>query len=666
MSPFFQFFYLTGFGAACWALGGSLLAFFLRGSPAIPPLTRHILSFSAGNIAFSYLLTALGFARLLIPSVLWGVSFAGMGLAIWRIAAEFRDRVALKEEKSKPIRCNGREEIPVFICLFALVGLFLSPAILQAAAPPYLRDSLVYHLLCPKEYLRVGGLFHIEGNLYSAFPKGHEVLMTLLLATAGDRAAQALAILQHVAAVGALFSLSRLMAGLWAAGICTLGYATVPPAIYFSGCGYVEPALLMTLGGSLLAMVFFCNRSLDGLISGKLTLRESAFIGFLAGWMPALKYTGMIYLGLVGILLLWSQRKEPAREALKAIGVFAVGAAPGLCWMGWNWLDLGNPVYPLAYSFFGGKGWDDVRDRVMSLYFDRFGMGREAWDYLLLPWRFSFLGRFDSVLFDGAMGPFLLIFLILAVASAIRSARRRVNPKMPAGMGFVLFASATFFILGSQQARFWLPFQFLACFYAAPIVELIHKWTRSRRPIKLTMGLVVVVSLAWNGWFLGRQVVAIGYYKPAFGLEEQSAFLKRVIPGYAVMEFINHHLPARSRLFCVWTGAYAYYLDRPYYSDTFLEDAAFRRFLDISNDGKDLSQRLARNGFTHLFVRRSLLEDTMTPRQLEIFGEFLEKGSHELYRYQDFSVFVISASNFSVFPDLGERRKGEFTFTISG
>jgi hypothetical protein len=373
--------------------------------------------------------------------------------------------------------------------------------------------------------------------------------------------------------------------------------------------------------------------------------------------MPALKYTGMIYLGLMAVLLLWSQRKEPGKETLKIIGAFALGAAPGLCWVAWNWMDLGNPVYPLVYSFFGGKGWDDVRDRAMSLYFHGFGMGREARDYLLLPWRFSFLGRFDSTHFDGAMGPFLLIFLTLAVASAIRTVRRGVNQKMLGGIGLVLLTSVAFFIVGNQQARFWLPSQFLACFYAAPIVASIHRWARSRRLLKLATGLIVGVSLAWNGWFLVRQVVVVGYHKPVLGWEEEGSFLKRIVPGYPAMEFVNQHVPLSSRVFCVWTGAYAYYLNRPYYSDTFLEDVTFKRFLDVSNDEKDLSQRLAKNGFSHLFVRRSLLEDTMTPRQREIFGNFVKKETRELFCHQGFSVFAISPSRFRV-PGMQERGAG--------
>ena len=216
--------------------------------------------------------------------MLKAVFFAGIGLAFWKVVIKER---SLHSRLAKRLLQNGRgsqvsidiQEIgkdpgrkSFFSCenevqrnkkdgsvalifLSAVVMLFLIPAILQAAAPPYVRDALVYHLLCPKEYLKAGRLVHIQGNLFSAFPKGHEVLMTLLLSNAGDRAAQGFSVLQQVAAVGELYGLTYLMAGPWSAAVCAVGYATVPPVMYFTGCGYVEPALLMTLGGCLLILV---------------------------------------------------------------------------------------------------------------------------------------------------------------------------------------------------------------------------------------------------------------------------------------------------------------------------------------------------------------------------------------------------------------------------
>src|SRR4030042_6401952 len=210
MNLFWQFICMIVFGAACWAAGDLIIKSFLGKKGVLPSLARHTLAFATGNVAISYLLTALGFIGGFIPSVLWTVFTAGFGLAIWRIAMRFM-RPLQRPSLNHAIQEEGGEKgIPFF--LVATVALFLLPAILQAAAPPYVRDYLVYHLLCPKEYLKVGRLVHVSGNIFSAFPKGHEMLMTLLLEIGGDRAAQGFSILQQVAALVGVYSRTRLMA----------------------------------------------------------------------------------------------------------------------------------------------------------------------------------------------------------------------------------------------------------------------------------------------------------------------------------------------------------------------------------------------------------------------------------------------------------------------
>ena len=368
MNLIWQFICMITFGTACWAVGDILLKGFLGKNFVLPALARHSLAFATGNVAISYLLTVLGFIGGFVSAVLWTVFLGGIGITIWHITGEIKKSTHLKS-LNHPVREGmekGKEGGAPYIFLMVIVGLFFLPAILQAAAPPYVRDSLVYHLLCPKEYLKAGHLVHIEGNLFSAFPKGQEVLMTLLLAIGGDRAAQGFSIFQQVAAISSLYSLIRLMAGSLTASLCAIGYATVPPVIYFTGCGYVEPALLMTLGGSLLVLLLSLRSRRETSVAASTGLRPISLVGFLAGWMVALKYNGLIYLGLIGMILLWSYRREPSKRALTVIGVFSLSAAPGLCWMVWNWVTLGNPVYPMAWFLFGGKGWDEARALAMS------------------------------------------------------------------------------------------------------------------------------------------------------------------------------------------------------------------------------------------------------------------------------------------------------------
>jgi hypothetical protein len=648
MNLFWQSICMIAFGAVCWAAGDILLRSFLGKKAVLTALARHTLAFATGNVFFSYLLTMLGFIGGFLSIVLWAVFFGGIGITIWRIVGELKRYLGSKsgnqrnrDETERRIARERRKENRAHIFLAVILGLFLVSTVLQAAAPPYVRDSLVYHLLCPKEYLKAGRLVHIKGNLFSAFPKGHEVLMTLLLAIAGDRAAQGFSILQQVAAIGAVYSLIRIMAGPWSSAVCTLGYATVPPVIHFTGCGYVEPALLMTLAGSLWVLFFFRRSREQTSIGGSTGFGTIALVGFLAGWLPALKYSGLIYLGLIGLILVWTFKKASSKEAVTVIGVFSLSAGPGLCWMAWNWITLSNPVYPMAWGLFGGKGWDESRALAMSLYLDTYGMGRNLWDYLMLPWRLAFSGRFDTVRFDGAIGPFLIILLILTVASAILLIRRRSPPIMVKETGVMFVLSAAFFVFGTQQVRFWLPSQLLACIFVAPVVGLVADFARSRRILKMVLFSTIVASLTWNMSFLGKQFFAAGYYKPFLGMEGERAFLIRKVPGYPALEFINRNLPGNSYTLCVWTGAYGYYLNRKYYSDTFIEDFTLKEFIHASANGKELSQRLMQAGFTHLFLNLSILKRNMEQSERITFDEFLTKESRHLFRYQNYGVFEI-------------------------
>jgi hypothetical protein len=124
-------------------------------------------------------------------------------------------------------------------------------------------------------------------------------------------------------------------------------------------------------------------------------------------------------------------------------------------------------------------------------------------------------------------------------------------------------------------------------------------------------------------------------------MEEERAFLIRKVPGYLALEFINRNLPENSHTLCVWTGAYGYYIDRRYYSDTFVEDFTLKRLIDASTTGKELSQRLAQAGYTHIFLRLSLLAKNTTSRQKEILRDFLESGAIQLFCSQDFLILRI-------------------------
>jgi len=636
------------FAGSCWALGDLILKLFFSRDVNFQTVTRYTLAFVTGNVAFSHFITGLGFLGLFTSGVLWTVFIVCSVLILWRVGVEVKRSLGRKDQVPKSdlfpapdTQKGSRESQLAAFLLIVIIALFYIPVILQAAAPPYLRDSLVYHLLCPKAYLKAGGLVHISGNIYSAFPKGHEVLMTLLLGVAGDRAAQGFSLFQQLFAISGVYGLIRMRIGPWPSMVCTIGYATVPPVVYFSGCGYVEPAFLMTLCSTLIGLAIFFKIAIEKPSAEILQLKIFSLVGFIAGWMVAVKYTGLIYLCLIGLILLWNQRKRSYKKALTYLGAFSLAALPGFSWMIWNWVTLGNPVYPMAWFLFGGKGLDEDLAITFSLYFDTYGMGRGFLDYLKLPWRLAFSGKFDTIFFDGAVGPFLIIFIFLALFSFISAIQRPPEKNKVMGVGFMLVMSSLFFVFGTQQARFWLPTQLLVCVYASPIVGMIVDWAKNKRLMKAGLILIMAFSLSWNLWFFGKQFISVAYYKPVFGIEKERDFLVRKVPGYSALEFINQSLPPNSQIFCVWTGAYGYYLDRLYYTDTFVEDITLKRFINASSNGNELSRKLTSEGVTHLFLNLPLLRKNMEPNQQGIFDEFLRTETHNLFNYRNYFVFEI-------------------------
>lgn len=648
MGYYIQFIFVILFGCSCWALGNYVLDYFFPSKKYLfLPWARPVIAFTLGNVIYSYAITGLGFLGLYSPLVFNCLFLFGIAVFFFQLLLKLKYKKTLNVQQNKIVQSpasvnkikNGESAAIIVLCI--VIAIFLLPLTMQAAIPPFFRDSLVYHLLLPKLYLQLGHITHIDGNLYSAFPQGHEVLMTLLMSVAGDRAAQGFSILQYIGTIIGIYSIARFISGPWPAAICTIGFATVPPAVYFSGCGYVEPALIMTLTASILLLIHFLGDDLP-IHERKLPAMKNMFImGLIAGWLPAIKYTGLMYLGIIFFMILWQHRKTSLRKIYPLLCIFLLGTMPGFSWMIWNWVTLGNPVYPFAWSIFGGSGWNEDISRVMSIHMGDFGMGRRFLDYILLPWRLAFSGKFDTVYFDGAIGPFLLIFIFFAIMAFFLKLENGARKIIIQGVAFTIIVSASLFIFGTQQARFWLPSQMLICICSAPAVDYFIRYTRGKTIIRALFIVLLVTSLGWNYYYLSKRWSEIGIHKPFLGLESEESFLKRKVPGYPVMDYINLNLPDSSRIFSVWTGAYAYYMDRAYYSDTFLEDVTLKQFIRESADGQELAEKLKNAGFTHIFINYYLTEGNMEPRQLEIFRDFIKNKSRLIVHQGNYFLFAL-------------------------
>jgi hypothetical protein len=91
-------------------------------------------------------------------------------------------------------------------------------------------------------------------------------------------------------------------------------------------------------------------------------LRQFLLVGLLAGSAMACKYLALVSVVVPSLAVtIWLATRQRGRARWSYLAAFLVGLFVSVGpWLIRNAVETGNPVYPLAYSLFGGRDWDAV------------------------------------------------------------------------------------------------------------------------------------------------------------------------------------------------------------------------------------------------------------------------------------------------------------------
>ncbi|HVJ79829.1 MAG TPA: hypothetical protein VNC50_02070, partial [Planctomycetia bacterium] len=188
-------------------------------------------------------------------------------------------------------------------------------------------------------------------NVYAAFPFLAEMYHLAGMHLAGDwflGGVAGQAYLWTFAVMGAVATgaLTANLFGLRAGWIAFFLYATTPWIFRLAAIPYVEGATLYYLAAGLLAARL-----------GQQAVGGAAFVaGAMAGCAASCKYTNILM--VVPPLAVLTIAATGRQSWLRATLAFGLGAALMFGpWLARNAVWTGNPVYPLAYSVFGGSNW---------------------------------------------------------------------------------------------------------------------------------------------------------------------------------------------------------------------------------------------------------------------------------------------------------------------
>jgi hypothetical protein len=479
------------------------------------------------------------------------------------------------------------------LVILGLMGIASVVALIGCLAPLTATDALVYHVNLPKTYSAAHGLASLPYNVYANMPHYGEMLYSLAFCVAGETGAK-------------LFYFCLILAS--ASSIHVLARKFVERRLALGAAAFflVQP---LVLDGRVVCNVdvllaFLFVSSLIMLVDGwhaKPTFRRMIPVAVLAGFMLGTKYTAVApSLALLAVAL-----ATPARPGSKMLVVAALVALAVVApWLVRSEVNVGNPCYPMLEGTFDGRNWDSTQQAQLLAWQRNMGMGRRAGAYLLLPLNVSTKGKpgVNYTRFDGTITPVLLVLLPLALLK---------RDRRTAALLVVAAATFAFWALTSQQLRFLLPTIGLAAVLGA--VGLANLAARTGpRLAGVILGLALlatVFSLTVPDQY-GRPFLSGAFGDKlgvVLGLEPRQQYLDRDLQSYGMLEYIGRTLPAREPVFMMWENR-GYYLDRPYFADSFFEASTLMRIVARARDPNDLKQTIRGMGFRYVLVNDVLGE----------------------------------------------------------
>jgi hypothetical protein len=553
--------------SGAWGLG-QLAMRIIRPPVERPPLERfsveHTFFAMALGIGAAGLLTlGCGLAGLLNRWIFIGVFAAAIaGECFLRLRERGLSSVA---GASRPPRA-GKPPVPperagyppLFWLTLGVAIPFLFVMWLGSMSPEADFDVGSYHFEGPKEYFQNGRITFLPHNVYTNFPFLTEMFALLGMVLHGDWYWGA------VAGKCALFACAPLTAlGLYAAGrrwfspaaglLAAVVYVTTPWITRVSIIALSEGGMTFFLFATLFAGMIAVERMHSGVSPRRWVLMT----GLLAGCGMGCKYTGLLQVVLpaaIGLALAsWFVERrrsdhangEPADarsegvaatskpEAARSLGlnlaVFAAGVALTTGpWLLKNVWETGNPVYPLAYTIFGGRHWNpDLNAKFVPAHSPR--------DHHL-----SDLGtKLVDVMADNDWSSPLLFGLAPLALLAPRG--RRISQAL---WLLVAYLFVTYWAFTHRIDRFWMPM--------IPVVALLGgigaAWSGARSWV-WGGGFLIALAVWFNLGFVAGNAGFCGYN--ALLTDRQAARRTAENAGDSFVAYLNHTLPTGAKVLSV-------------------------------------------------------------------------------------------------------------------
>jgi Dolichyl-phosphate-mannose-protein mannosyltransferase len=513
--------------------------------------------------------------------------------------------------------------------------LILIAEIVLGFLPPTARDELTHHLAIPKLYARAGRIIEVPFAPYAYYPMLLDMLYTPWIYWGYDF------VPKHIHALfgfltGLLIYLYLTLRMNQVYGLLGFFFFISTPAVLrLSHWAYIDLGITFFSTASLVCLLWWREErdSWHWLALGALSL------GFALATKPSGLLTALI-LCLVLALIVGSAPRKPPGGIVSEAALFAgLTILPFAPWLMKNWLQTGNPFYPLLGSFFSARSGSEI-DAASFVHLGIFEKrellyGENIWQILGLPLRVFFSGQDDNPqYFDGVLTPALVVLLPWAFKGKWKEEKKLIALF---ACGYLLLAS----FLVDMRIRYILPI--VPWLVVLLVYGIFNLYLSIKRPVFLFV--LVLVFAVWHGSYLWRYVQTEQTLPYLRGSETREAFLARALPEYPAMQYVNRKVPPDAKIYLLFLGRRAYYCERDYYHDAGELPAFLIGAIRKAKDPQDIAQMLNSSHITHLMIREDLLtrflSENLTEAGGRLWNDFATTRLKLVFRERGYAVYEI-------------------------
>jgi Dolichyl-phosphate-mannose-protein mannosyltransferase len=515
------------------------------------------------------------------------------------------------------------------------IFVILGAEIILCLVPPTARDELTHHLAIPRLYARAGRIIEVPMAPYAYYPMLLDMLYTPWVYWGYDSVPKLIhGLFGFLTGLSLYAYLSRRMNAVYG----LLGFfffISVPSVLRLSHWAYVDLGTTFYTTAALLCMLRWSEEKARG--------RWLILAALSAGFAVATKPNGLVAWLLLFFLFAWVSVRETEHgrdRIFSACMLFAVvGALPFLPWLAKNWLQTGNPFFPLLGGFFhvkAGVEGDGASYVNLGVFAKRELLyGESWWEITTLPLRLFFFGRDDDPqYFDGVLGPSLILLLPWAFKG-----KWLEEKKVLVSFALLFFLYALFLV--DLRARYILPI-------VPPMAILLtysvfNVYLRIKQPVYLFA--VLFGFAAYNGYYLWRYFQDVAPSGYVTGRETREAYLARALPEYPAFQYVNRELSPMTKIYLLFVGRRVYYCEREYFHDGGELPGFLLRAIRSAKEPADVARQLKTRHLTHLLVRDELLirflRDNLDPAQQRLWDAFATNHLKNLFRDRGHSVLQL-------------------------